>query len=259
MLCVDDKEASVLRAIELLLAYPELNALPIVNPANYTVVAHVTLASLLAYIAIHTRDEALQPLAEIEIAAGRAGGPAVLHFLGEEAYRDVAGALAAKDATEEQEGTTPRPPKQAFGGPSGAADDHNVLDEKVVPVSGEMAKSHSGSSSVSVVNGGTRQVLSVMREDMCLEDALKVFAHEGSEVSAIPIVGAEGPPQLKGALSGRNVLQYLDFCMQEQVEFGERRSFFGQNFVKFIGGSFPVCCPNRRSSRQAAIPWSSCV
>ena len=43
----------MLEAIRLLLTYPELNALPIVNPINSTVIAHVTIQSLLAYILIH--------------------------------------------------------------------------------------------------------------------------------------------------------------------------------------------------------------
>eukprot|EP00392_Amoebophrya_sp_AT5.2_P005992 g6002.t1 len=74
MLCVDDRDATVLRAIELLLTYPDLNALPIVNPSTATVVAHVTLGQLLAYTAIQTRDPAMSALAEIEVTARTTGG-----------------------------------------------------------------------------------------------------------------------------------------------------------------------------------------
>ncbi|CAD7943343.1 unnamed protein product [Amoebophrya sp. A25] len=69
ILCVDDKESTVLRAIELLLQFPDLNALPIVNPERATVVAHVTLAQLLAYTAIHVRSPEMAPLGDISITS----------------------------------------------------------------------------------------------------------------------------------------------------------------------------------------------
>jgi len=67
ILCTDDPEASLLKAIELLLAYPELDALPIVSPARCTVVAHLTLSYCLAYTLPRMRGVDLLPLSALAI------------------------------------------------------------------------------------------------------------------------------------------------------------------------------------------------
>lgn len=69
ILCVDDPQASVLKAVELLLSYPELDALPIVSPARCTVVAHLTLSYCLAYMLGRLRGSELEPLASLVVTA----------------------------------------------------------------------------------------------------------------------------------------------------------------------------------------------
>mmetsp|Transcript_43352 Transcript_43352/g.129466 ORF Transcript_43352/g.129466 Transcript_43352/m.129466 type:complete len:625 (+) Transcript_43352:159-2033(+) len=69
ILCTDDPDASVLKAIELLLAYPELDALPIVSPVRCTVVAHLTLSYCLAYMLGRMRGNDLLPLANLAVNA----------------------------------------------------------------------------------------------------------------------------------------------------------------------------------------------
>mmetsp|Transcript_71779 Transcript_71779/g.199169 ORF Transcript_71779/g.199169 Transcript_71779/m.199169 type:complete len:618 (+) Transcript_71779:165-2018(+) len=67
ILCTDDPEASLLKAVQLLLAYPELDALPIVSPLRCTVVAHLTLSYCLAYLLSRLRGPELLPLAELPV------------------------------------------------------------------------------------------------------------------------------------------------------------------------------------------------
>jgi len=69
ILCTDDPEASLLKAVQLLLAYPELDALPVVNIMRCTVVAHLTLAACLAYILSRLRGADLMPLASVVVTA----------------------------------------------------------------------------------------------------------------------------------------------------------------------------------------------
>jgi len=69
ILCTDDPEASLLKAVELLLCYPELNALPIVSPVRCTVVAHLTLSYCLAYTLGRMRGSDLLPLANLTVNA----------------------------------------------------------------------------------------------------------------------------------------------------------------------------------------------
>jgi len=81
ILCTDDPEASMLKAVELLLAYPELDALPIVSPMRCTVVAHLTLSYCLAYILPRMRGNDLLPLATIPVRGNAgAGAPALRKF-----------------------------------------------------------------------------------------------------------------------------------------------------------------------------------
>lgn len=69
ILCTDDPEATLMKAVELLLAYPELDALPIVSPLRCTVVAHLTLSYCLAYMMGRMRGSDLLPLANLMVSA----------------------------------------------------------------------------------------------------------------------------------------------------------------------------------------------
>jgi len=72
ILCTDDPDATLLKAIELLLAYPELDALPIVSPVRCTVVAHLTLSYCLAHMLGRMRGSDLLPLANLTVNAREA-------------------------------------------------------------------------------------------------------------------------------------------------------------------------------------------
>jgi len=80
ILCTDDPEASLLKAVELLLAYPELDALPIVSPVRCTVVAHLTLSYCLAYMLPRMRGADLLPFANVSIGGAAEGAPALHKF-----------------------------------------------------------------------------------------------------------------------------------------------------------------------------------
>eukprot|EP00927_Polykrikos_kofoidii_P053381 TRINITY_DN4784_c0_g3_i1.p1 TRINITY_DN4784_c0_g3~~TRINITY_DN4784_c0_g3_i1.p1 ORF type:complete len:660 (+),score=115.91 TRINITY_DN4784_c0_g3_i1:254-2233(+) len=69
ILCMDDPDASLLKAVQLLLAYPELDALPIVGPVRCTVVAHFTLSYCLSYVLSRLRGEDILPLAALSVSA----------------------------------------------------------------------------------------------------------------------------------------------------------------------------------------------
>ena len=70
--------------------------------------------------------------------------------------------------------------------------------------------------------------VTVMRDDLVLQDALLALSSD-LEISTLPIVSStpKGPPKLVGALSRRNLLQYLDLCIQEALELppGDARLF----------------------------------
>lgn len=87
ILCTDDPEASLLKAVELLLAYPELDALPIVSPVRCTVVAHLTLSYCLAYTLPRMRGADLEPLATLPVRLDLAGGAPVLHKFDSRAHK----------------------------------------------------------------------------------------------------------------------------------------------------------------------------
>lgn len=74
ILCTDDPEASVLKVVELLLAYPELDAVPVVSPVRCTVVAHLTLSYCLAFTLGRLRGSQMGPLREMMISANAFGG-----------------------------------------------------------------------------------------------------------------------------------------------------------------------------------------
>lgn len=80
ILCTDDPEASLLKAVELLLAYPELDALPIVSPVRCTVVAHLTLSYCLAYMLPRMRGSELLPLAAVSVGGSDAGATSPRKF-----------------------------------------------------------------------------------------------------------------------------------------------------------------------------------
>jgi len=73
ILCTDDPEASLMKAVELLLAYPELDALPIVSPARGTVVAHLTLSYCLAYMLSRLCGSELLPLVNLSVCGIQEG------------------------------------------------------------------------------------------------------------------------------------------------------------------------------------------
>jgi len=68
MLRIEDPESTFLRAVEILLAHPELSALPVVSMVQRTVVAHLTLSQCLALLLQHFRGEEIAPLAEITLS-----------------------------------------------------------------------------------------------------------------------------------------------------------------------------------------------
>eukprot|EP00930_Biecheleria_cincta_P021883 TRINITY_DN16086_c0_g1_i2.p1 TRINITY_DN16086_c0_g1~~TRINITY_DN16086_c0_g1_i2.p1 ORF type:complete len:563 (+),score=127.68 TRINITY_DN16086_c0_g1_i2:62-1750(+) len=67
ILLVDDPEATLLKAVQLLLAYPNLDAIPVVSPVRCAVVAHLTLSYCLAFMLSRLRGAELQPLAELKV------------------------------------------------------------------------------------------------------------------------------------------------------------------------------------------------
>eukprot|EP00931_Biecheleriopsis_adriatica_P044362 TRINITY_DN25378_c0_g1_i1.p1 TRINITY_DN25378_c0_g1~~TRINITY_DN25378_c0_g1_i1.p1 ORF type:complete len:582 (+),score=131.42 TRINITY_DN25378_c0_g1_i1:47-1792(+) len=69
VLCADDPEATLLKAVQLLLAYPSCDALPIVSPVRCTVVAHLTLSSCLAFMLSRLRGTELTPLADLKVGS----------------------------------------------------------------------------------------------------------------------------------------------------------------------------------------------
>lgn len=75
ILCADDPDASLLKAVQLLLAYPNCDALPIVSPGRCTVVAHFTLSYCLAFILSRLRGSSLLPLANLPIRAQEGPAP----------------------------------------------------------------------------------------------------------------------------------------------------------------------------------------
>eukprot|EP00933_Yihiella_yeosuensis_P023313 TRINITY_DN18154_c0_g1_i1.p1 TRINITY_DN18154_c0_g1~~TRINITY_DN18154_c0_g1_i1.p1 ORF type:complete len:603 (-),score=109.96 TRINITY_DN18154_c0_g1_i1:167-1975(-) len=74
MLCADDPDASLLKAVQLLLAYPSCDALPIVSPSRCTVVAHLTLSYCLAFMLARLRGSDLLPLANFKVRAEESEG-----------------------------------------------------------------------------------------------------------------------------------------------------------------------------------------
>lgn len=65
MLRIDEPESTFLRAVELLLMHPELNALPVVSMIQRTVVAHLTLAACMAMLVQQFRGKSVEPLGEL--------------------------------------------------------------------------------------------------------------------------------------------------------------------------------------------------
>jgi len=69
ILCADDPDATLLKAIQLLLAYPKCNALPVVSPVRLTVMAYLTLSACLAFILSRLRGEQLLPLVQLKVGS----------------------------------------------------------------------------------------------------------------------------------------------------------------------------------------------
>jgi len=97
ILCTDDPEASLLKAIELLLSYPELDALPVVSPLRCTVVAHLTLSYCLAFVLPRLRGSKMLPLAGLSIVAS-GGASAEPQKFGDKAVQSEAAQSPSKAA-----------------------------------------------------------------------------------------------------------------------------------------------------------------
>ncbi|CAJ1343717.1 unnamed protein product [Effrenium voratum] len=82
ILCADDPEATLLKAVQLLLAYPECNALPVVSPIRLTVMAYLTLSSCLAFVLSRLRGEQLVPLVQHKIQAPAAAVRSIYQLAG---------------------------------------------------------------------------------------------------------------------------------------------------------------------------------
>mmetsp|Transcript_66167 Transcript_66167/g.123492 ORF Transcript_66167/g.123492 Transcript_66167/m.123492 type:complete len:573 (-) Transcript_66167:114-1832(-) len=68
ILSLDDPEATLLRAVELLLGYPEVSAIPVVSQPRCAVVAHVTLPVCLMALTTRLRGSAdVRPLIELPV------------------------------------------------------------------------------------------------------------------------------------------------------------------------------------------------
>jgi hypothetical protein len=87
ILCTDDPEASLLKVVELLLAYPELDAVPVVSPVRCTVVAHLTFAYCLAFMLGRLRGN-MTALRDMVISAKGQGPVAQCVFDGSHAEKD---------------------------------------------------------------------------------------------------------------------------------------------------------------------------
>lgn len=68
MLRIEEPESTFMTAVELLLAHPELDALPVVSMNQRTVVAHLTLSQCLALLVQHFRGPEIIPLAELMLS-----------------------------------------------------------------------------------------------------------------------------------------------------------------------------------------------
>lgn len=112
ILCTDDPEASILKAVQLLLAYPELDALPIVSPLRCTVVAHLTLSYCLTYLLSRLRGSDLQPLAQVAVTAKLESGapaPAMREY-----NNDSKPSSGGERWAEPRQGTGQRPPPEPW-------------------------------------------------------------------------------------------------------------------------------------------------
>mmetsp|Transcript_41446 Transcript_41446/g.75089 ORF Transcript_41446/g.75089 Transcript_41446/m.75089 type:complete len:543 (+) Transcript_41446:114-1742(+) len=69
LVSMDDPDANMLKVVELLLAYPELGALPVVSPSRHTVVAHLTLATCLASCLEVLKGAELQALSDLQVVS----------------------------------------------------------------------------------------------------------------------------------------------------------------------------------------------
>eukprot|EP00397_Hematodinium_sp_SG-2012_P028216 GEMP01029699.1.p1 GENE.GEMP01029699.1~~GEMP01029699.1.p1 ORF type:complete len:565 (+),score=121.50 GEMP01029699.1:22-1716(+) len=67
MLRIDEPDSTFLRAVDLLLLHPELNALPVVSLSPRTVVAHLTLAECMALLVQHLRGKNVEVLGELTL------------------------------------------------------------------------------------------------------------------------------------------------------------------------------------------------
>eukprot|EP00439_Symbiodinium_sp_Y106_P081180 s755_g20.t1 len=103
ILCADDADATLLKAVQLLLAYPQCDALPVVSPVRLTVMAHLTLSCCLAFLLGRLRGEELMPLASLKVGDGSGSAPPQRKFESS-TYQP-----SAESKEEDQEGNAPLP------------------------------------------------------------------------------------------------------------------------------------------------------
>ncbi|CAE7656229.1 unnamed protein product [Symbiodinium necroappetens] len=103
ILCADDADATLLKAVQLLLAYPQCDALPVVSPVRLTVMAHLTLSCCLAFLLGRLRGEELMPLACLKVGDGSGSAPPQRKFESS-AYQP-----SAEPKAEDQAGNAPLP------------------------------------------------------------------------------------------------------------------------------------------------------
>jgi len=105
ILCADDADATLLKAVQLLLAYPQCDALPVVSPVRLTVMAHLTLSCCLAFLLGRLRGEELMPLASLKVGDGSGSAPPQRKFESS-TYQPSA---ESKEEDQAQEGNAPLP------------------------------------------------------------------------------------------------------------------------------------------------------
>lgn len=182
ILCTDDPEASLLKAVQLLLAYPELDALPIVSPVRCTVVAHLTLSYCLAYMMGRLRGSDLMPLASLIVSAqeGPSGGSPSKRFFNSSSCSPAAASSSSEGAGDGADGRESWAERKAGAPP-----------EAPPPPPWVLGRSQS------------------------LRELLTFFAR--THHSGVPVVEDENEGGVLGLLSRRDLLQFLDIAMQSAV------------------------------------------
>eukprot|EP00929_Paragymnodinium_shiwhaense_P013257 TRINITY_DN12111_c0_g1_i1.p1 TRINITY_DN12111_c0_g1~~TRINITY_DN12111_c0_g1_i1.p1 ORF type:complete len:765 (-),score=144.55 TRINITY_DN12111_c0_g1_i1:136-2430(-) len=196
ILCTDDPEASLLKAVQLLLAYPELDALPVVSHIRCTVVAHLTLSYCLTYLVNRLRGPELMPLGDLLMDAEGGTGPVQRRVF---KASEVASFSSTGDL---MPWACPATPSGSGGGRSNS--DSLWAWQRNRPDGGTPA-----SSTTTVPAVGPQWVLTKQQP---LQDLLVFFAQ--THYSSVPIVEDEASCGVLGVLSRRDLLQFLDLTLQ---------------------------------------------